>query len=95
MKKMLIVVICLVFCFTISGCGRNKQIGKHVYTTYGLFNSGTERNPNIEYEVILGNVVWAVILSETIIVPLYVIGWSLYEPIRYKTQNDELNGVIK
>lgn len=44
----------------------------------GLF---TEENPDIKYKISVGNVVWSIILVETIIAPVYFIGWSIKNPI--------------
>lgn len=68
----------------LASCGNNKTIGAETYQTYGLFNKEDCRNPDIEYRLIIGNVIWAVILCETIIAPIYFFGFSLYEPIHKK-----------
>ena len=47
---------------------------------YGLFNTNKKVN-GIEYKVCVGNIVWDVILVETIIVPVWLIGWQFYEPV--------------
>lgn len=95
----------LVLCFLISicgficggGCGNDKQVcigegGTECYTfeQYGLFD-GKKENPKVEYDVITGNVVWAIILSETALAPIIVVGWYLYEPVGPK--NKDLAGV--
>jgi len=73
----------LIFCFMImmAGCGNTKIIDGYEYDTYGLINRSEKRNPDIRYELIVGNVVWSVILVETIIAPIYFLGFSLYEPV--------------
>ena len=68
-------------CLVLSGCGNTKIIRGIEYNTYGLANQSDRQNPDIEYELSLGSVFWAVIFSETIIVPLYVILYDLYQPV--------------
>lgn len=36
---------------------------------------------DIQYEICWGNVIWGIILSETIIVPIYFFGFSMFNPI--------------
>ena len=64
---------------------QNKEIKGKVYGTYGLINSDEMKNPDIEYRLIIGNLIWSCLLVETIIAPIYFIGFSLYEPVGSKT----------
>ena len=92
MKKFLaLLVVCSVL--VLSGCGNTKMIQGKEYDTYGLFNEKTHKNPNIEYEIITGNIIWSVILIETIVFPVYFIGFSLYQPVGEKGKIDQ--GVVK
>ena len=80
--KTLCVFLILLLLSSTYGCGTPQKIDETVYGTYGFFNEKEERNPNIKYRLIVGNVVWAVILSETIIAPIYFVLFDLYEPVR-------------
>jgi hypothetical protein len=77
MKKFMAIVLCIIFVLTVSACGEPKVIDGVKYDTVGLF---TDKNPNIHYEVSVGNVVWSVILIESIAFPVFFIGWSIYNP---------------
>lgn len=88
MKKLFVYAIILVFLLTVTGCGDRKTIDGHTYDTYGLINKDDKRNENIQYELIIGNIVWSVILVESIIAPIYFLGFSIYEPVGKK--NTEL-----
>lgn len=88
MKKFAIVLLLLI-CVFIAGCGDSKIINGVEYDTYGFVNKSEVRNPNIKYELVYGNVVWAVLLSETIVAPCYFAGFSLYEPIRELTDKEK------
>jgi hypothetical protein len=63
------------------GCAEEKTINGVTYEPYGLFDQADHKNPNIRYEVDVPNVVWSVLLCSTVVVPLVVIGWDLYEPV--------------
>ena len=96
MKKVMILLITILFIFTFTfyGCGDTKVIDGIEYDTYGLLNKESKQNPNIEYELIIGNVVWSILLGETIVAPIYFCGFSLFEPIG-KKQEDFIKGAIK
>ncbi len=79
MTKLLCCV--LIYVLLLAGCGKPKTINGVTYDTYGLLNSDQKKNPDIEYEVIWGNVVWGAFLCETIIAPIYFAGFSLFEPV--------------
>ena len=40
------------------------------------------KDPGVVYEVSPGSVICAIIFFETLIVPVVVIGWDLYQPVR-------------
>jgi hypothetical protein len=82
----------LVIALALTGCGDTKVIDGVEYDTYGLFDESDKRNPNIKYELIVGNVVWSVVLVETVVAPIYFLGFSLWEPVGLK--GDHVPGVI-
>jgi hypothetical protein len=93
MKKIAVVIVILFFVIMVSGCGESKTINGIEYDTYGLFNKADYRNPEIKYNIIVGNIVWSAILVETIIIPIYFMGFSLYEPVRAKTEK-EISAIV-
>ena len=88
MKK--IIVMVLVCLFLLGACGSNKTIcfngnrDCHEFQQYGLL-SLDRKNTEVRYDVVWGNVVWGAILLETVIVPIILFGWMLYEPAGIKT----------
>jgi len=94
MKKLITyIIITLCSCIVIMiGCGNTKTIDGIKYDTYGLFNEKDKKDPNIEYQIIVGNVIWSIVLSETIIAPIYFVGFSMYEPIQ-KINRTEPKGI--
>jgi hypothetical protein len=93
MRRIICVLVILSVFGMFYGCGNTKIIGGVEYDTYGLFNKDDGRNPDIKYKIIVGNIVWSVILCETIAAPIYFLGFSMYEPTRKKEPN-EVKGTI-
>ena len=80
--------VCLV-ALSLSACGNAKTICNKTSDTYGAFSTDDEENPNIKYKVIAGNVVWSILLIETVIAPVYFIGFSLFEPVEARVPCSE------
>lgn len=74
----LILIFSLLF---LHGCSKSKVINGVHYDTYGFINEGAKKNPDIEYELVIGNVLLGVILIETLIGSIYFIGFDIYQPI--------------
>lgn len=68
----------------LSSCAESKTIDGKVYKPYGLFNEDTYKNDSIVYELSPGSVICSIIFIETVFVPVYTVGWDLYEPVRKK-----------
>lgn len=84
MKKSLL-VLAVVSCLALTACGADdKTIEGIKYGTYGVVNFGEMRNPNIQYEISGWSIFWSILFSETVVVPIYFIGWDLYEPVNKK-----------
>lgn len=79
MNKFIKIAAALAVVLSLSACGDSKRVCGRMYDTYGLL-SDDEKHPDIHYTAIAGNVVWGILLSETIIAPVYFFGFSLYEP---------------
>jgi len=81
MKKLITILIILIIFI---GCSDSKTIDGITYQPYGLLNKEEKRDPNIEYNLVFGNLVWGVILIETIIAPIYFFGFDIFEPVGIK-----------
>jgi len=95
MKKIINLGLIFILLVSFTGCADRKTINNVTYDTYGLFNANSKENPNIEYELSVGNVIWGVLLFETLIAPIYFFGFSLWEPVGPKITNPNLKGVIR
>lgn len=86
MKKINIILI--LFVIILSSCASSKTFqidGKEVEVKpYGWANKEASYNNNVIYEVSLGNAIWSVIGFETIILPIWLTGWQLFEPVKLK-----------
>ena len=79
MKKLLVTMVLVGM--LLSGCDNAKKINGRVYQTYGVVNKDDIKDPNVRYKISTGSVIVAIIFSETVLIPLYVLGWDLYEPV--------------
>lgn len=91
MKKTIALVVAL--SILLAGCGHPQYLGQgseqKYYPTYGLFNETSSKSKNVCYEISVGNVIWSVILIETVVFPVYFVGWSIYNPVRLKKGPDD------
>jgi hypothetical protein len=53
---------------------------------YGWANKNTRYNEKVIYEPSLGNVVWSIIGVETVVLPVWLTGWQLFEPVKVKPE---------
>lgn len=70
----------LLLVLALSGCAKDKTICGANIEPYGLFNPD-DKDPTVKYRVNAFGVFMGIILIETVVVPLLVAGWFLYEPI--------------
>lgn len=80
MKKIIVVMLCIIFLTMSVGCGSSKVVNGKFCDTYGLLNKENKCH-NVQYRTIVGNVIWGVIFFESIVIPVYLFGFSLYEPV--------------
>lgn len=86
MKKLLILLTTvLALCVA---CADSKTFErtdgtKFVAEPYGWANYQSKKIEGVTYEVCFGNIVWDVIAVETIVIPIGLTGWELYEPVSY------------
>ncbi len=81
--------ICCVVAVSVllSACGKPLVVNGKTYPPYGFLNESNARSERVCYEPIFGNVIWGVVLIETVIVPVYFLGWSLFNPVRLADPN--------
>ena len=81
-----IVLVFMILVMSFGSCTDDVEFvidGKTVVAeSYGLANKDSKMIEGVVYEVSLGNVVWSILLSETIIAPVYFVGWDIMQPVR-------------
>ena len=89
MKKLLVMLALAVV--MLSSCADSKTLminGKEtVVEPYGWANSQDVKVPGVVYEVNVGNILWSVLLSETMVIPIWLTGWQIMEPERVAATN--------
>ena len=65
----------------VTACASDKTIDGVTYKPYGLADAEYLRSDKVRYEVVWANVVWSVFCFETAFVPIWLVGWQLYEPV--------------
>jgi hypothetical protein len=88
MKKL--VSIALIFTVLLSSCANtleyeNSQGNKVTAHSVGLFNQD-DKDPNVVYKLCVGNTIWSIVLVQTLVAPIYFVGWSILEPVSVRQQ---------
>ncbi len=93
MKKLIgLFLILVIMASCADGKKFQKKDGPLFYAKpYGWFNL-EDKIDGVIYEVNVGNMVWNVILFETVVVPVVLTGAELYEPVDYVEPE---NNVVK
>jgi hypothetical protein len=84
MSKKLPTILLLLGLALLSGCADSHTINGKEYKPYGVVNEQTVKSDDVTYEISMGSVFVAIAFSETVIMPVYVVGWDLYEPVAAK-----------
>jgi hypothetical protein len=84
MKKIVGIIAAASLALVLSGCAGPESICGTKYEPYGLFTLD-QANPKVHYSVSVGSIAVGVIFFETIIAPVYVFGWDLFQADGVKT----------
>ena len=84
--KNIIVILIVLSIFSLISCAQSKDIeinGKtQTIIPYGWANEQAVKNDSVVYQICKGNIIWCIIGFETVIIPVALTGWSMYEPVR-------------
>jgi hypothetical protein len=84
MKKL--IALCLGIVFLLASCADSKTLvvnGKEtVVEPYGWANQAANKVDGVVYQISVGNIVWSVLLCETIVAPIVLTGYQLFEPVK-------------
>lgn len=64
------------------------------FKPYGVFNKSDNKNDMIEYDWTGGNLFWSIVFSETIVVPILIVGYDWWEPQGLKREYNATNITI-
>lgn len=88
----------LVLCVALMSCAKERTFniaGKDtVVQPYGWINDLDNKNDSVVYRLSIPDVVVSVVFSETIIVPILVTGYFLFEPVRKLKPGEKLDITI-
>lgn len=93
MKKFIFtLILCLGLTLGLSSCHDSKTFKRldgteFVAEPYGWANMH-KKIDGVIYEPVLGNIVWSVFGFETVIVPVWLTGWAIMEPVEYDPTQD-------
>jgi hypothetical protein len=82
--KMKVLPFVMMLALCMANCADEKRIGNHTYVPYGVLSKEDEK-PCIQYRISFGSVFWSIVFIETIVVPVTLIGFALYEPVSLDT----------
>lgn len=89
MKNLLIILMTVLI---LTSCAESQTFiidgEETIVEPYGWANKQVHKNDSVVYEVSVGNVVWSILGFETIVIPVWLSGWELYEPVRLKTPKE-------
>jgi hypothetical protein len=86
MRKLLILFSFILLVST--SCASTKYFeidGKIVEAKpYGWINKNARKNDKIVYEVNPGNIIISILGIESVVLPVWLTGWQLFEPVKVK-----------
>lgn len=69
----------------------DTKIGCYTFKPVGLINMD-DRNPDVNYNLSVGNIVWSTLFCYTIVVPVVLVGYYLWEPDQPKLTMPHIPG---
>ena len=95
---MRLVSLILIVALFAASCGKSKVINGIEYKPVGIASKYVPHNlvkttysDEIQYDICWGNVVWGIVLCETVIAPIYFFGFSMFNPISEISKNQNNN----
>ena len=89
MKKILILLLCMLLLFPLVGCVREVQVGSEMAPAYGLLNQD-EVVPGVKYAISVRNAVWTALSFATIVTPVLYFMYYIWVPVEVAV-NDVLD----
>ena len=64
----------------LAGCADEMVICGQSVKPYGLLDDDDEVLDHVDYDTVVGNVIWSALTIQTIVLPVYFIGFAIREP---------------
>jgi hypothetical protein len=77
----------LILAVLLAACGEPMKSGGKTYECYGIaddFARNPRQDPEVRYEMESWNWLWVALTLETVIVPIYIVGWQVYCPVGFE-----------
>lgn len=86
MKKLFLMLFVSVLLMSCADSKTFKKADGTMFTAepYGWANYQSKKIDGVVYECCLGNVIWSVVGVQTLVAPVWLSGWELFEPVRYE-----------
>lgn len=92
MKSCIVVVV--IFMVLLLACGDSKTLcfdkddlaSCQEFETYGFIDKDDFKDSRVKYKLVTGNIAWSILLSESIIGPILLLGFEAYEPVGIKSE---------
>lgn len=81
MKKIISAFVMSAMLMSLAGCAKEATINGKTIEPYGLVNQDAKKVPGVQYQISPVAAIVAIVLVETVVVPVYIVGWDLYEPV--------------
>lgn len=79
----------LLACLSLAACSNPRVLDGKVYDSYGFLNEQSLRSRNVCYSISPAAIILTIVFAETILVPIYFVGFDLFDPIRLKKSIDD------
>lgn len=91
MRKLFYCIVLLLSVVMFTGCADSKTFkdkeGKEIVAEPFGFANEYKAVPGVIYEPCLGNLVWSILGCETVVIPVWLIGYEFYEPVMYDPES--------
>ena len=78
-------VLTLLLALSLCSCANEKTLNGVTYQPYGWADYQELKSDKVIYKACTGNIIWSVVTFETIVIPVWLTGWQLYEPVALKS----------
>jgi hypothetical protein len=92
MKSFIAVVVMLMFLLIACGDSKTLCFDKHnsascqEFETYGFIDRDDIKDARIHYDLVTGDIIWSIVFSGSLAVPILLLGFDMYEPVGIQSE---------